>query len=157
MPSRTMLLYHQQTSSSGFVVPEIRNGILLAGLPAYPVSCLTGRFIGGIVSMRSSNLEGAPDLHFSGDQQLSGVSALSPPPPFPAPPPPSQKPSALEEANIDDVPRFPLLSSHSIISAPTPNTPISPRDNLDTFIRALSQELHHSPKYIQLHVQHSSR
>ena len=153
-PLSTKLLYRQQTSSSAFVMPETPNGILLASLPACPVSCLTSRFIGGIASIRSSNLEGATDLHFSGDQQLSaGVSAPSPPPPLPGPPSPSQSPSALEEANVDGPPCLPPPSSHSAISAPTPNTPMNPRDNLDTFIHALSQELRHSPKYAQMHVQ----
>ena len=131
-------------------------------LPAGPVSYLTCRFIGGIVSILSSNVESAPDSPFFGDQLLSGVPDPSPPIPLRGPPPPSQKycpPSAMEEANVDGALRLPTPSSHSVLSAsaPTPITAMSSQDNIDTFIHALSQELYHSPKYAQLHVQYSSR
>jgi hypothetical protein len=168
MSSRTELLYHQQANSSGFVVPDVPNprnaqsinGPLVSGLPAASVSCLTSRFIGGILSIPSSSMEGAPDLLFLGDQQLSGGPAPGPPPapqiPLPGPLRPSQKhcpPSALEDANVDDALRLPPLCSQSVISAPTPRTAMSSLENLDTFIHTLRQELHHSSKYAQLHVQ----
>lgn len=171
MSPRTELLYHQQASTSGLVVPEVpnphntssMNGPLVSGLPAGPVSCLTSRFIGGILSIRYSNTESPSDLLFLGDQQVPGAPVPSPAPapqiPLPVPPRPSQKycpPSALEMANVDDTLRLPPLSSESIISAPTLRTAISSLDNLDTLIHTLNQELHHSPKYAQLHVQYRS-
>lgn len=141
------------------------NGPLVFGLPAGPVSCLTSRFIGGILSIRYSNMEGASDLLFLGDQQVPGAPVPIPAPapapqiPLPVPPRPSQKycpPSALEMANVDDTLRLPPLGSESVISAPTPRTAMSSLDNLDKLIHALNQELQHSPKYAQLHVQYRS-
>ena len=142
------------------IIRSMVRSILLASLPACPASCLTSRFIGDIVSLQSSNLEGAPGLLFLGDQQLSGAPAPSPPTPLPGSPPPSQTyypPPALEEPNIMGGLRLPPLSSRPVISAPTPNTAKGFLDNLDRFIRTLNQELDHSPRYAQLHIQYSLR
>jgi len=162
MLSRTELLYHQQASTSDPVPegPNPRNaqsmsGPLVSGLPADLVSYLTSRFIGGILSIPSSSMEGAPDLFFLGDEQVSAAAlapAATPAPQIPLPDPPqsSQKhcpPSALEGANVDDALRLPSLSPQSIISAPTPRTAMSRQDTIDTFIHTLYQELPRSPKY----------
>jgi len=171
MLSRTEPLYHQQASSPSPLVHEApnppnaqsMNGPWVSRLPADLLSCLTSRFIGGILSIPSSSMEGVPDSLFLGDQEPSAALAPAPAPaphiPFPDPPRPSQKycpPSALEEANADDALRLPPLSPQSIISAPAPRTGMGCLDNIDTFIHTLYQELHHSPRYAQLHVQYSS-